>query len=82
MMREVCCDESKSVEPAKIRTIQRITGSQYLNTNPFLDTAGWKQSRLVGVEFKVRSGAENGAVFSLLFSLLKRPFSGNECPPL
>jgi hypothetical protein len=47
------------VDPAKIRIIQRTTGSQYLKNDPFPDTPGWKQSRRVGVEFKVRPGTRS-----------------------
>src|SRR5439155_9042006 len=40
MMREVCCDDKMSVEPAKISPIQRTTGHQYLKDEPRPDTAG------------------------------------------
>src|SRR5216117_1400831 len=40
MMREVRCEDNRSVEPAKIRPIQRTTGHKYLNHEPVPDTAG------------------------------------------
>src|SRR5213596_1457886 len=39
-MREVRRDDSTSVEPPKIKPIQRTTGSQYLKNKPIPDTAG------------------------------------------
>ena len=40
MMREVRCDDSRLVEPPKIKPIQSTTGSQYLKNEPFPDTEG------------------------------------------
>src|SRR5437867_11835769 len=40
MMREVRCEDNRSVEPVKIRPIQRTTRDQYLNHKPVPDTAG------------------------------------------
>src|SRR6266516_4212747 len=38
-MREVRFDDNASVEPQKIKPIQKTTGSQYLKNKPFPDTA-------------------------------------------
>src|SRR5436190_7895746 len=39
MKREVRCEDITSVEPPKIKPIQRTTGNQYLKNKPFPDTA-------------------------------------------